>query len=59
MTLQALHSEDLNRSNRLRVQASLIMADRNDTALEQVISRLSLEPGVSAMSWKVAENGAG
>ena len=35
-----------------------IMADRNDTVLEQVISRLSLEPGVSAVSWKVVENGA-
>jgi putative Mg2+ transporter-C (MgtC) family protein len=58
MTLQALDSEDLNGSNKVQVQASLIMADRNDTLLEQVISRLSLEPGVSAVSWKVVENGA-
>jgi putative Mg2+ transporter-C (MgtC) family protein len=58
MTLQALDSEDLNGANKVRVQASLIMADRNDALLEQVISRLSLEPGVSAVSWKAVENGA-
>jgi putative Mg2+ transporter-C (MgtC) family protein len=57
MTLQALDSEDLDGSNKVQVQANLIMADRNDTLLEQVISRLSLEPGVSAVSWKVVENG--
>jgi hypothetical protein len=33
------------------------MANRNDPLVEQVISRLSLEPGVSAVSWKVVENG--
>jgi len=44
-------------ATRVQVQANLIMTDRNDTLLEQVISRLSLEPGVSAVSWKVVENG--
>jgi putative Mg2+ transporter-C (MgtC) family protein len=53
MTLQALDSEDLEGNNKVEVQARLIMADRNDSLLEQVISRLSLEPGVSAVSWKV------
>jgi putative Mg2+ transporter-C (MgtC) family protein len=58
MTLQALDSKDLDGNNKVQVQANLIMADRNDALLEQVISRLSLEPGVSAVSWKVVENGA-
>jgi putative Mg2+ transporter-C (MgtC) family protein len=58
MTLQGLDSEDLDGSNKVRVQAGLIMADRNDGLLEQVVSRLSLEPGLSAVSWKVVENGA-
>jgi putative Mg2+ transporter-C (MgtC) family protein len=57
-TLQALDSEDLNGTNKVQVQANLIMADRNDALLEQVISRLSLEPGVSAVSSKVVGNGA-
>lgn len=34
------------------------MADRNDTLLEQHDKLFDLEPGVSAMSWKVIENGA-
>ena len=58
MTLQALDSEDLNGSKKVQVQANLIMADRNDALLEQVVSRLSLKPGVSAVSWKVVANGA-
>ncbi len=58
MTLQALDSKDLDGNNKVQVRANLIMADRNDPLLEQVISRLSLEPGVSAVSWKVLENGA-
>jgi putative Mg2+ transporter-C (MgtC) family protein len=56
MTLQALDSEDVDSGNKVQVRASLIMADRNDALLEQVVSRLSLEPGVSAVSWKVADS---
>jgi len=44
MTLQALDSEDLNGSNKVQVQANLVMADRNDALLEQVVSRLSWSP---------------
>jgi putative Mg2+ transporter-C (MgtC) family protein len=58
MTLQALDSQDVDGNNKVLVQANLIMTDRNDALLEQTISRLSLEPGVSAVSWKVLANGA-
>jgi putative Mg2+ transporter-C (MgtC) family protein len=58
MTRQALDSEDVNRTNKVHVRANLVMSDRNDALLEQVISRLSFEPGVSAVSWKVAGNGS-
>jgi hypothetical protein len=57
MTLHALDSRDLDGTNKVQVQANLVIADRNDALLEQVISRLSLEPGVSAVSWKVDANG--
>lgn len=57
MTLQALDSEDLDNDSKVKVQASLLMTERNDELLEQVISRLSLEPGVSAVSWKAVQNG--
>ena len=42
ITLRALDSEDLDSSNKVWVQANLIMSDRNDALLEQVVSRLSL-----------------
>lgn len=58
MTLHALDSQDLDGTSKVQVQANLVMADRNDALLEQVISRLSLEPGVSAVSWKVDGSGA-
>ena len=56
ITLRALDSEDLDSSNKVRVQANLIMSDRNDALLEQVVSRLSLEPGVSAVSWQISSD---
>ena len=58
MTLRALDSEDIDSTNTVRVPANLFMADRNDASLEQVMSRLSLEPGVTAVSWTVEANGA-
>ena len=56
ITLRALDSEDLDSSNKVRVQANLIMSDRDYALLEQVVSRLSLEPGVSAVSWQISSD---
>lgn len=58
LRLQALDSADLAGNARVQIQANLIMIDRNDALLEQVVSRLSLEPSVRAVSWKVVDNGA-
>jgi putative Mg2+ transporter-C (MgtC) family protein len=58
MTLRTLDSEDIDSTNTVRVRANLFTADRNDASLEQVMSRLSLEPGVTAVSWTVEANGA-
>lgn len=55
MKLRSLHSEDLEKPDQVEVEADLVTQDRNDTFLEQVISRLSLEPGVSAVSWRIIE----
>jgi putative Mg2+ transporter-C (MgtC) family protein len=59
MTLRSLDSEDLDGTNTVRVRADLFMTDRNDASLEQVVSRLSLEPSVTAVSWKVEANSTG
>lgn len=56
MRLRSLHSEDLEETpDRVQVEADLLTQDRNDAFLEQIVSRLSLEPGVSAVSWKIIE----
>ena len=55
MKLRSLHSEDLETSERVEVEADLATQDRNDAFLEQIVSRLSLEPGISAVSWRIVE----
>ncbi|MDF5728446.1 MAG: hypothetical protein PUP92_10515 [Rhizonema sp. PD38] len=56
MKLRSLHSEDLETAERVEVEADLVMQDRNDDFLvEQIVSRLSLEPGISEVSWRIVE----
>jgi hypothetical protein len=55
ITLQALDSNDLEDTNKVRVKARLVVSPRNDALLEQVVSQLSLEPSVSAVKWRTVE----
>jgi putative Mg2+ transporter-C (MgtC) family protein len=58
ITLHALHSEDLNSSGRVEVRATLVSAERQNAMLEGIVQRLSLELGVSAVSWELAPHEA-
>ncbi len=49
--LQELWSEDLERGE-LRVRAGLLVPGRDDTGVERIASRLSLEPGVTRLRWQ-------
>ncbi len=51
--LRRLDSEDVPETTRVTVTAQAVAARRNDTALEQIVGRLSLEPHVSAATWQV------
>lgn len=52
--LRAVRSDDLEGGRDLvRVRADLVSSGRNDVALEQAVSRLSLEPSVTSVSWTV------
>jgi putative Mg2+ transporter-C (MgtC) family protein len=51
LMLRALHSENLAASGSVRVEAELLTEGRQDRRIEQLASRLSLEPGVSSVSW--------
>ncbi len=51
--LRRLESEDLPDGSKVTVTAQAVSAQRNDSALEQIVGRLSLEPNVSAATWQI------
>jgi putative Mg2+ transporter-C (MgtC) family protein len=51
--LVALHSKDHEAGDRVDVKADLKVMGRKDEYLEQIVTRLSLEPSVTAISWEV------
>jgi putative Mg2+ transporter-C (MgtC) family protein len=56
LKLRSLHSEDLEDvQDRVEVEAEMVTQNRDDQLLEQIISRLSLEPSVTAASWRIIE----
>lgn len=53
LLLRSVESEDLETDGRVRVQATLMSMGRQDSLLEQIVSQLGVEPGVSPASWQV------
>ena len=53
LLLRSVESEDLELDGRVRVQATLMSVGHQDALLEHIVSKLGLEPGVSAVSWQV------
>ena len=53
LALRSLSSEDINGSGKIEIRATLISPGRQDEELEGIVGRLSLEPGVSRVSWEV------
>jgi putative Mg2+ transporter-C (MgtC) family protein len=53
LTLHALSSADMDGLPKVEVKAEFSLMGRDDRLLEQIVSRLSLEPGVSAVSWEI------
>jgi putative Mg2+ transporter-C (MgtC) family protein len=53
LILTSLRSEDIEGAPKLKVTAQIRGMGRQDEALEQLVVRLSLEPGVSSVSWVV------
>jgi putative Mg2+ transporter-C (MgtC) family protein len=54
LVLYALHSEDEEGANRVKVRAQVRSTGRKDEFLEQIVTRLSLEPGVTTIRWEIA-----
>ena len=53
LTLNSLQSEDIEGTSKMKVTARITGLGRQDEALEQLVVRLSLEAGVSSVSWVV------
>jgi putative Mg2+ transporter-C (MgtC) family protein len=53
LTLTALRREDIEGTPKMKVMAQIKGLGRQDEALEQLVVRLSLEAGVSSVSWAV------
>ncbi len=52
-TLQAIHSEDEDTSDRTRLRAEVATRGRQNEIVEQIALRLSIESGVTSLSWSV------
>ena len=59
LVLRSLTSEDVEHTGLVEVRAELLSVGRQDATLEQFVSRLSLEPSVSAVSWEVVHHAGG
>ncbi|WP_312934144.1 MgtC/SapB family protein [Pseudomonas sp.] len=53
LRLQSLHSEDLAISERLEVRAQLLGGAQAPLQLERMVSRVSLEKGVTSVRWQL------
>ena len=53
LTLTSLRSEDIEGTNKMKITARIAGLGRQQEALEQLVVRLSLEAGVSSVSWAV------
>jgi putative Mg2+ transporter-C (MgtC) family protein len=51
--LQSIDSEDIEGTDRNRIRTEIIAAGTHNEAVEQLVTRLSFEPGVSAVSWSL------
>jgi putative Mg2+ transporter-C (MgtC) family protein len=51
--LRRIDSADIPDTSKVEVIAQAVAPKRNDSALEQIVGRLSLEPSVSAATWQV------
>jgi putative Mg2+ transporter-C (MgtC) family protein len=53
LLLKSLKSDDVEHTGKVEVQAILTSTGRQNLLLEQIVGRLSLEPGVSGVSWEI------
>lgn len=50
--LQGLATQETEDGKRVIVAADVYAVERNDRIMEEVVSRIGIEPGVTAVSWE-------
>jgi putative Mg2+ transporter-C (MgtC) family protein len=53
LSIYSLASEDITHSDRIMIHADLRGPTRNDASLEELVARLSMEHGVTLVSWRL------
>lgn len=56
LMLRAIHSEDLENSEMVEVIAQFVANKRTDKSMEQIVTRLTMESLVNAVSWRIMDN---
>lgn len=51
--LHGIHSEDEERAGQTRLRAEVMTSGRQNALVERIAMRLSIEPGVTSLSWSV------
>ncbi len=54
--IRAIHSEDIENSEMVEVIAQFVASKPTDRSMEQIVSRLSVESTVNAVSWRIMDN---
>ena len=56
MTIQRISTEDAERSDQAAVIAHIYSMERNDRAMEDLMSRINIEPSVTAVRWEKSQD---
>jgi putative Mg2+ transporter-C (MgtC) family protein len=54
MVVQGIATQDTDQPERVAISVEVFAIERNDRAMEELVERLNIEPGVSAVSWEKA-----
>ena len=52
MTIQRISTQEVGEDGQAAVVADVFSVDRKDRAIQDVMSRLNIEPGVRSVSWE-------
>jgi putative Mg2+ transporter-C (MgtC) family protein len=53
LLLKSLKSDDVDHADKVEIRATLTSTGRQNSLLEDIVGRFSLEPGVTEVSWEI------